>query len=427
MTRTTLYAATRGGPLVDDVRHWRVEVTPDGSLVLHEPGGAPRVVASPGQVARVVVVPSSQVGRRLLGAPLFNKPGQPWLDVLAFLGDDNVLLSMPFDLIDLGPSYLLDKHRTSGAADVALSLGLTLEPATESEISRVNAAPGVHTRGTTKDALLARRRVHLAAFAWLIACFAAMIVIGSDRDDERVTAVGIAMIPALMLLTVAAWRRSAAFVNQRPSAPDGRTVVPNVAGPDRWRWLREHQLQIGSHDIVVIKHVIESWLPGPARGGVVRCTVSEDTIWFHDRHDVALSAVPAELWVTPGTAPTALQTACDDAGIAFTQRQVEDIPPFLASDLDPAVYASDQALQYSITGHLERGAIFWGAGVFVVAFGFLASTIGAGSLIILSDLPTVLRAIMAAVAVIGLGAMAAMVIMYRHTKQWDRRQMETFA
>ena len=420
MTRTTLYGATHAGPLVDDARQWRVRAGSDGSLVVHEPGGTERVVASPGQVARVVLVPAAQLGRRLLGLGSRKLASS---DVVSFLGDDTVLLTIPLSQIRLG-SMEGDPRATSGASDVALTLGLALEPATDEEVRLVNSAPGALTRGTRTDALRTRLRWHLAAFVWLVAGYVAVIVLGRDTENESVVVIVLAMTPAAVFLGIEAWRRSSTFFAQTPTPPDARVVVPNVAGPDRWRWLRESQLQIGRDDIVHVRHVQETWLPGPVRGGVVRCAVSDDAIWFFDRHDVFLSVLPAELWVPAGEEPHAIRDACTQAGITFTRHEGLDLPPFVAADLAPEVYASTQALTYTIRSHFERGALFLGAGWLTTFFALLGLIFGLGSLS-LYDPSTPVAIALAVSGVLNLAVLGFMVAMYIRAKRWDRRQMET--
>jgi hypothetical protein len=319
-----------------------------------------------------------------------------------------------------------DPRATSGAADVALTLGLALEPATSEDTRRVNSAPGALTRGTTTDSFVRIRRWHLSTFALLVVMFVSLFVF-SGTDFELAVVITTAALPPLYFLAVEVWRRTSLFVDQAPAAPGDRTVVPNVAGPERWTWLRESQLQIDAFDIVHTRHAYETWVPGPARGGVVRCAVSDDAIWFFDRHGTFLTVVPAELWVPRGNAPRALERACTEAGIAFTVHEGLDLPPFQVAALDPVVYASNQALRYSISQHLDRGAIFWGAGMFVAMFSLFTTGIGLASAFALGDLSTPYRVVALVTAVVALPASIAMGIAELRAKRWDRRQMETLA
>jgi hypothetical protein len=415
MNRSVLRAGTHGGPLLADTRSWTLRATLEGAVVSCEPGGVQRLVARPGEVDRMVLVRGEQLGARASGRLLGGRRGD---DVVALLGDDDVLLGVPVRHLHLGrPHGDPDMMRaTSGAADFALSIGLTLELATADDVARVRAAPGALTRGPAQDALARRRALHGALVAWLVAAVIARTLIDSDSAVAVLVSNLLLLVP-LVLLAVDAWRGAEAFFSHRPPAADDRIVVPNVAPDDQWTWVRDAQLQIGADDVVHVEHGMETWLPGPRVGGVVRCSVSPDAIWFWDRHDVPLAVVPAAPWTGAHGDVEALSRACRAAGIELVRRREPDLPAMVAADLDPAVYASYNALLFLVPLH-DRGVLLFGTTLLTAVGGVF---IGAGSAAVQVD--TGLRAADMVGAVVGLAVVAATIALVWRARAWNRSQM----
>lgn len=413
MTRSVLQASTHGGPPVRDTRAWRIVAMAGGAVVAHDPDGGSRVVAEAGQVDRVVLVRGADLARRLGG------PGKS-ADVVSILADHEVLLTVPVKVIHLGvetadPDMM---RATSGAADFAQSIGHTLEPATGEDITRVNAARGAFTRGPTIDALRRRRLAHVGLLIWIAIAFV-LVILADDESRAQAHLAALALLVPAVLFTIDAWRLGAQFLGQRPPSSDARMLVPNVLPADRWCWLREAQLQIGPDDIVHTEHVRETWLPGPRRGGVVTCAISPDAIWFLDRHRVTLSVVAAERWIGPGRSAEALELACAGAGIQVEFRTAPDLPPTLEADLNPAVYASPQALLYLLPMQ-ERGVMIPGAAWVVALAGF---ALGAGNLVL--QIPRGVDPIDMVIGVAGLAIAAALTALELRYRRWNRRQMAT--
>lgn len=382
-------------------------------MVVHDPDGSSRVLAEAGQVDRVVLVRGPDLGRRL-GGP--DRSG----DAVAFLGDHDVLLTVPVKAIHLGietadPDVM---RASSGAADLALSIGRTLESATPEDITRVNAARSAFTRGPTMDALRRRRLIHVGLVLWLVIAFA-LAIIADDDNRAQARLAGIALLLPIVLYTIDAWRLGAQFLGQRPPAPDGRVVVPNVLPADRWNWLRESQLQIGPDDVVHTEHVRETWLPGPRKGGVVTCAISPDAIWFLDRHRVTLSVVPAERWIVPGGSAEELELACAGAGIQVEFRDLPDIPPTLEADLDPTVYEHARALLYLLP--LQERGVMIPAAAWVV--GFVGGVFGVASFAV--QIARGIDAVDMVFGVLGVASAAALTALELRYRRWDRRQMAT--
>ncbi|KAA1378298.1 hypothetical protein [Aeromicrobium fastidiosum] len=413
MTRSVLQAATHGGLLVADTRGWRLLAGSGGSVVEHRPDGSTRTVAEAGQVDRVVLVRGADLARRLGG-------GRARGDAISLLTDDAVALTVPLTSVHLGiETFDTDLMRaTSGAADFALAIGRTLEIATPDEIARVNAARGAFTRGPSSDGMRRVRILHVGLL--LLAAVGFVLSVAADDDHRRqVQLATIVLIAPLAVVAASLLRLSGTFVGQRPPPPDGRAVVPNVLPADRWLWLRESQLQIGADDVVHTEHARETWLPGPRRGGVVTCVIAPGAIWFLDRHGVTLGVVMAERWITPGGSAEALELACAGAGIAVDFHSTGDVPPTLQADVDPAVYASSQALLY-LQPPLERGvpvpAESW-------VVGFLGFTVGAGSLAL--QVADGVDPVDIVYCIVGLTIAVSQIVVTMRFRRWNNRQMST--
>lgn len=413
MTRTVLQPGTRGGPPVRDTRGWRIVAEQDASVVVHDPDGTSRVLARPGEVHRVVLVRGADLRRRLGGR------GHS-ADVVAFLADGAVLLSVPVKVLHLGSIETADPdlmRATSGVADFAQAIGCTLELASPEEVAAVNRATDAFTRGPTQDSLRRHRLLQCVLLLVIALAYAAALAAGDARPQSDLAMAVVAI--ACVAFVADTWRFNQQFLAQEAPAPGGRIVVPNVVPPGHWRWLRESQLQIGADEVVHTDHVRETWLPGPRRGGVVTCAISPDAIWFLDRHGVALSVASAERWVPPGGAD-ALELACLGAGIQVRTRRDPDAPALLTADLDPSVYESHpQALASLIPGQ-ERGVLVPAAALVV---GVASLGLAGANLVLL--VPQGFDAVRLLLGLVGVGCLAALARLELRHRAWNKRQMST--
>ncbi len=349
-----LHPGVRSGVRHLEGRTWRITARPDAAVVVTDVDGADRVVAEPGEVARVVMVPSAGLGQRATnryGPRRFGRSS----DVFAVLSDDAVLLAVPVRDLRQGRAFgsatdaEQTQRETAGVADFALALGLLLEPATESDVALFNASRGVVTSGPLTDRVVTRRRVHALLTVWGFVVLAVLASGYEDRRDETASQVLLVMLTALPFLALAI----DTFVGSRqvlgqprlPESPD-RTSVANVSDAAMPMWIREAQLQIGRDDVVLKEYAFEFWTPGPAHGGVVTCVIGWDAVLFTDRHGSVLLAVPAAMWAGGDT--SALEAACKQAGIAVEMRADVTLPPTVIAEYDPTIHRSGQALLYSL-------------------------------------------------------------------------------
>jgi hypothetical protein len=342
MTRTTLYPGPRAGTRWREGRYWRITAATDGSVTEHDHRRRERVVARPGEIARVVLVPGDRTGRRLTNL-------LPVGDVFALFGDgDRLLRAVAVESIALGyrremAPEALARDR-SGIADIALTLGLALEPATDREIAVVRRRRRHVTDGPLSDRQRRLRAAHLALI--VVLCTAWGLSFAADRPGpaspwETITLL-IAVTSAVVLAVPDAWG-TLTFARRPPlPTPAAAFIVPSVAGltdPAAKAWARTGVLQIGADDVVLDEHATETWLPGPARGGVVACVVSMDAVHFVDRRSTKLLSLPARMWVLGHEDHPTLTAACAEAGIEMIgTTEYDDLPAAVAS-----VYTSASA------------------------------------------------------------------------------------
>lgn len=420
MTRRVLQPGRRDGLVRDDARSWRQEVSASGALAERHGSTRTRTVAEPGQVARIVHVPGELLSRRLLGrGPWGGRSG----DAVAFLGDDDVLLTVGVDTLHHGipDSDPAAQRATSGLPDVSLALHHPLEPASADEVRRVAAARDAVAVGPAEKALRRRVLVHRLLALWLLAALVLRAVVGPSPDDPH---------PWLDLLVVApllAWAVDGLVLARRfvgghdTNAALPATVVRNHAAPDRWAWVRESELRIDAEVVVLRQHAREAWVPGPAHGGVVRCEVSPDAVWFLDRHGVPLMVVPADLWARDDA--RSLRAACDAARIEVGRRREHDLPPYVQADYAPEVYKNRGALLYLISMR-DRGMLVPGS-TFIVPTAAVVAAAGALVPALRADVDgpgLVVAVVLGAAALLAAALSGATALLLR---RWTARQMTT--
>jgi hypothetical protein len=386
VNRRSLRPGPRAGLEVAEARDWRIDVSPAGGVVVRRPGKPDTVVAEPGQVARVVLVRDAQVPSTL------RVPSQ-FQEVLAVLGDDRVLVAVPLPLLAHGKvTSAEDLRRVAGADDFALSLGLSLEPATDADAALVARADGDAVQlGPVRPGLRRALLAHLGLLALAaLALVAAVLLDGTGRGLA-----GCVAAAALLVLSVDQWRRRSSFLRLvAPVTPQDRTVVrPAGAG----RATNVPQLQIGTQDVVHHADGWETWIAGPALGGVTRCVAGDDVVAFRDRRDATLLAVPAAPW---GADLDELAGACRRAGIDFRRA---------GTHAGTALDAHVPSMSLGATGEVLL--------VGPLATSVLAVTVAVGLLFPLDDLdvPRLVGAVAAVVAAV-LSAGAQL----RH-RRWLRR------
>lgn len=311
MTRLSLRPGPRDGLEIAEARDWRIDATSNSGVVLREPGRPERVIASPGQVAKVVVLRNGQVPRRLQYYEAFD-------EVLVLRSDDRALLVVPLHLLAHGEVRdAAELRRVSGADEFAQALGLTLEPADDDDAAvAARADDAVVLRGPVRSTVRPVFWRHCALLA--IATVALLGVINLSGDAAL--SAGFVGAAAVGLLAVDQWRFRGRFLDlvaSRPTSP-ARVEIPNVLGAIRDHSARAASLQIGADDIVHKSGAGETWVAGPRLGGVVRCVRSDDgTIRFFDRRHAELLVVLADPWISPDGADSALESACRAAGIDY--------------------------------------------------------------------------------------------------------------
>lgn len=391
MTRLSLRPGPRSGLEIAEARGWRINATSGGGVVLQRPDTADTVVASPGQIARVVVLRGAQVPRKLKYLEGFD-------EVLVLLSDDAALLVVPLHLLSHGKvTNASELRRASGADDFAQALGLTLEPATDREAELAASADSVTSVGPVRSAL---RRVQ-----WRHGVLLALTVLGLlgalNLSGDAALAAGSIGTLATVVLAADQWRFRSRFLKlvENPDISSDRVDVPNVLGPEREIGAREARLQIGPEDVVHVLRGTEVWIAGPRLGGAVRCLVGQDSVRFVDRHGTELLVLDAETWLLAGD-DSALERACRQAGVEL--RRVRD------------TYSET----FIFTPDMSQTAVgdFIVMGPFVTAV--LALVLMMGHLFPLDDLDLP-RAIVGALA--GVATVLSTAAQLRHWR-WERRQ-----
>jgi hypothetical protein len=353
MTRTVLYPGPRAGLRWREGRFWRIEARPDGSVTEHDHRGRSRTVAKPGEIARVVLVPAARTGRRATNL-------LPIGDVFALFGDaDRLLRAVSVESIGLGyrrefaPEMLIRDR--SGIADIALALGLALEPATDTEIAAVRGRRRHITDGPLSDRLRRLRALHVVLLPLLCAAWALSLAADQPGPTTPWKAATLLVATASALALSLTEATAAITFARRPPipAPSNATVVPSVAAltdPTAKAWAKTGVLYISPDDVVLDEHGTEMWLPGPSRGGVVTCLITTDALHFVDRRSTRLLSLPVQMWTLGHDDHHALSAACEKAGIeVVTSNDYGDLPERVL-----ALYIDESA-----SPMLEQGIYAW--------------------------------------------------------------------
>lgn len=386
MTRSSLRPGPRAGLEIAEARGWRIEVGPSGAVTMASPGQPDALIASPGQVARVVVLRGAQVPDAALHPRGFE-------DALALLSDDAALLVVPLHLLAHGDVRDgAELRRVAGADDFAQALGLALEPATDAEAALAAKAVVTVDRGPVRSSLRKAALRHVA----LLTVAALGAIAAMALSDDVGPYLGLAAAVVVLLSAIDQWRYRSRFLRlvAGPVSEGARADVPNVATGEL--------LQIGPEDVVHSGRGTETWIAGPRRGGAVRCLVAGGTLRFVDRHDTDLLVLDVTGWASAEDR-RALERACRDAGIDLTVAR----GAFEHGGVEPH---GSTRMSAAASGEMVTAGPF---AAMLIAF-FLAVT----HLAPVDDLDP----IRVAVVVVALAALALTGAAQVRQRQWSRRQ-----
>lgn len=389
MTRSSLRPGPRAGLEIAEARQWRIEVRSGGGVVMTAPGEPETIVASPGDVARAVVLRGAQVPATAAGPAGFEES-------LALLSDDAALLVVPLHLLAHGDVRdAAELRRVSGADDIAQSLGLALEPATDADAALAARSALLVDRGPVRSSLRRAATLQVALLVVAAAAAVAAMAVGGGAGPY----IGLVAAVVVLFLSVEQLRYRTAFLALVDSTPPGggRVEVPHRASAGH--------LQIGPDDIVHAAGGTETWVAGPRHGGVVRCDVVGGTLRFVDRHDAELLVLDASDWASDDD-HAALEQACGQAGIEMTASR----GGFSRGTGQPH---SGVSMTATASGDLVTAGPF---AALLIAF-FLAVTHAAPA----DDLDP----IRIVVVLVALAALALSGVAQLRLRQWSRRQTRT--
>ncbi|KAA1373001.1 hypothetical protein [Aeromicrobium fastidiosum] len=382
-------------------------------MVLRRPGAADSVVASPGQVARVVLLRGDLIPRGLR-----TRARRGYFDdydqVLALLSDDAALLVVPLRLLSHGQvSSASEMREVSGADEFAQACGLALEPGTANDAAMASAPDSALVHQPVRAELRTALWRHIVLLTVTVLSVLAML----STDGVVGQIASVLGTVAVAVLAADQWRYRARFldlVRGRPSSPD-RTDVLNLLDERVPRQLREARLQIGADDVVHVVGATETWVAGPHLGGAQRCIIGPDVIAFVDRRGVHLMLLEASSWTTDSDR-SALTDACRRHGIEVTTvRAALASPEYLVSH---RLQASAGTLDSPASSAAADGEIV-PMGPFATAL--VAMLIALGHIAPFDDLDA-FRASVALVA--GLAAAVAASAQLRH-RRWNREQIRS--
>ncbi len=314
---------------IASARSARIDVTDDGVLEVRRPGHDPVVVASAADVTQVVWLDAERttrvfatgwqqvtnrlfgwwLGRRGAGSLAGSAP--PWMGsgACVVLTAGGPVASWLVDEVTPGDGDASQRRTTSGSVALARGLGLTLEAATESDTIRPADVRRVWLRRSTTPRWLSPL-AELSAIGSLLLAVASWSIAGN----------ALAAVLAPLSLVLGAWvvaanvllRRRALSLIGTPPVPEGRTVC-RPAGLDA---SDPQQLQIGADDVVVVDgDGGETWLPGPALGGVATIMVLESATTFLDSRHAVLHGRAGWRLAADEAGRGQLERACREVGI----------------------------------------------------------------------------------------------------------------
>jgi len=314
------------------VRRASVAVGEDGAVWLCGANGAPRRVAAPGEIDRVVLVDDP----RAVGVPRSRfdvaETSVDAYGLVVFLSGRRPVLALRLGEWLPSPHRHLDgtaARRVSRAEDVVQALGLLIEYDDGSGVDHGGAAvrrvvhPGLATLPVWYRALVAA----VAVAAVLVTVAAVVAGVSSRAEVVGLGARGDALlgtVPAALPAGLAAAQVVAGFVlhgearrlRRLPAAAGGHEVRPQpLCAVDRG--FAEHARMLLAADAVVLVDGAgrEARLPGPERGGVVSLSLAADTLVFRDRDQQVLAILDANAWVGTGKAERTLRARCESVGI----------------------------------------------------------------------------------------------------------------
>ncbi|MBD8605301.1 hypothetical protein IFT73_00420 [Aeromicrobium sp. CFBP 8757] len=390
MTRSSLRPGPRAGLEIAEAREWRIEVTSGGGVTMTSPGEPDTLIASPGQVARAVVLRGAQV-------PDAGVHPRGFEESLALLSDDAALLVVPLHLLAHGDVRdAAELRRVAGADDFAQSLGLALEPATDAEAALASRSAVTVDRGPVRSGLRRAASRHVALLVLSALGAIAAMALGGDIGPY----IGLAASAVVLFVAFEQWRYRATFLQlvAGPPAAAGRTDVANGSTGEL--------LQIGADDVVHVGAGTETWLAGPRRGGVVTCSVSGGSLRLVDRRGTDLLVLGATGWSSAGDRDT-LQRACRAVGIDL------DVARGAVEGGDAAEPRSTTRMSAAASGDVVTAGPF---AALLISF-FIAVTHAAP----VDDLDP----IRAVVVVVALAALALTGVAQLRQRQWSRRLTRT--
>lgn len=320
------------GLSIADARQLRIEAR-DGELIVRQPGAPDRVIGPAGSFTSAVLLDYDQARRlveprtylllpmvgarrvaewavsRKLGTDSVELMRRSYGGTLVVSGRDGPALAVEVgDATPLGIEPSLQREE-SGATGLVRSLGLTLEPARDTDLP---------SRRAVRRALVKpERRVEPLVRASSVLTLAAGVLAFASLPNAETTAGVVCSVAALvaiapLLVTIVRHRKLFSRLVEQPPDPQGRSVYrppASVVGA------ANVQMQFGEHDVVLVNAGTERWIPGPAADGVVSCVVGGGrTAWF------AADDVPQLVLRTSEIAPNddcrqRLKEACLSAGI----------------------------------------------------------------------------------------------------------------
>lgn len=305
----------RAGLRVLEARHARLYVDETGALRATDATGKDRVLARPGEVTRVSHIPADviKVGRY--------QPNAMRGLVALWAGSRPVVVLNLFNLLlPASRSGVREALAVSGVDAVAEALGLVVEPATEAEI---RTARRWHA-GELLPELSPPRYKRWLLLLCLVGLLIAFYVLPASQypvQGSVSAAVAAGVLAAAVLYRAARVRRLITSLDSPPAA-EGRA---EFAVDPKWRaigMMAEARLQVGSDAVVLRLGGSETWVPGPARGGVATCINSGGSLTFRDRHDRVLLAFDQRLFEAQRQA---MMTAVRQAGGEYVRESRVDL------------------------------------------------------------------------------------------------------
>lgn len=309
-----LRPGAQGGLGLPYVRGVRVAVQV-GSLVVHHPRRATRVVAGPGAIARVLLVEPA-LTQELISLPKHRR-SRAADGLLVFLRADAepVLAVLLAEWMPPGPlGGARDRRRASGGPAVAAALGLPIEPVEPRDAEQLRGTRPILRRVLLPATVPAHRLSHVSGPIGTAACAINLLSLGLHGTwlAPVLASVGVALAGLLVGVT---WRlRTQAQVAAATPIPGtwGRVRARPTGGT---RGGDSCQVLVSTGDVVVVDASgQEAWLPGPAaRDGVTEMLLAPDAILLRTVDERTLAVLDPALWAGD---PTELAGFANDARAA---------------------------------------------------------------------------------------------------------------